>query len=175
MFVFPNVHVLFYLAGMTISFSYDKKQVIQALRYHFLTRPEIKILLILVNVFAIGSAALLYFKVIQPISFLMFSILWFILMLLVWLILPQSIYKNSHTFKDSFIMDFEDEQVVLRTEKGEKAWPWAVFSKFVESPYFFHLYFDARSFFLVPIDAFGDIDERQEARRLLKSKIGGRN
>ena len=53
---------------MTISFSYDKKQVIQALRYHFLTRPEIRILLILVNVFAIGSAVLLYFKIIQPIS-----------------------------------------------------------------------------------------------------------
>jgi hypothetical protein len=159
---------------MTISFSYDKKQVIQALRYHFLNRPEIKTLLILVNVFAIGSAVLLYFNVIQPLSFLMFSILWFILMLLVWLILPQSIYKNSHTFKDNFSMDFEEEQVVLRTEKGEKAWPWTAFSKFVESPYFFHLYFDARSFFLVPTDAFRDLDERQEARRLIKAKIAGK-
>jgi hypothetical protein len=31
---------------MRISFGYDKKQVIHALRYHFITRPEIKILLI---------------------------------------------------------------------------------------------------------------------------------
>ena len=157
---------------MTISFTYEKKQVIQALRYHFLTRPEIKILLILVNVFAIGSAILLYFRVIQPLSFLMFSVLWFILMLVVWRILPMSIYRRSHTFKDSFIMDIEEEHVMLRTEKGEKAWPWAEFSKFVESPYFFHLYFDARSFFLVPTDAFRDIEERQEARKLIKEKIG---
>jgi hypothetical protein len=156
---------------MTISFTYDKKQVIQALRYHFLTRPEIRVLLILVNVFAIGSAILLYFRIIQPMSFLMFSILWFILMLVVWRILPQSIYKRSHTFKDEFSMEISEEHVVLKTQKGQKAWPWHVFSKFVESPYFFHLYFDARSFFLVPTDAFRDIGERQEARRILKEKI----
>lgn len=156
---------------MTISFSYDKKQVLQALRYHFLNRIEIRILLILVNVFAIGTAVLLYFRVIQPFSFLIFSIMWFVLMLVVWRILPQSIYRRSHTFKDHFSMDFNEENVTLITENGQKAWPWNVFSKFIESPYFFHLYFDARSFFLVPTDAFRDIEEKQEARRLLKSKI----
>lgn len=156
---------------MTINFTYNKKQVIQGLRYHFLSRPEIRILLILVNVFAIGSAILLYFQVIQPLSFLMFSVLWFLLMLVVWRILPQSIYKRSHTFQDHFSMDFDEEHIVLRTDKGQKAWPWAVFSKFIETPYFFHLYFDARSFFLVPTDAFKDLEERQEARKLIKSKI----
>jgi hypothetical protein len=156
---------------MTINFSYNKKQVIQALRYHFLTRPEIRTLLILVNVFAIGSAILLYFRIIQPVSFLMFSIMWFILMLIIWRILPQSIYKRSRTFQDHFSMDFDEEHVVLRTDRGQKAWPWDVFSKFVESPYFFHLYFDARSFFLVPTDAFKDIEERQQARKLIRSKI----
>lgn len=156
---------------MTINFSYDKKQVIQALRYHFLTRPEIRILLILVNVFAIGSAILFYFRVIQPISFLMFSILWFTLMLVIWKILPQSIYRRSRTFKDHFSMDFDEDHVILRTDRGQKAWPWDIFSKFVESPYFFYLYFDSRSFFLVPTDAFKDLEERQEARRLLRSKI----
>ena len=58
---------------MTIYFGYDKKQVIQALRYHFLTRPEIKILLILVNVFAILSAVLFGFDKIQPLAFLFFQ------------------------------------------------------------------------------------------------------
>jgi hypothetical protein len=60
---------------------------------------------------------------------------------------------------------------VLRTERGEKAWPWTVFSKFVETPFFFHLYFDPRSFFLVPTDAFKDFEERQAVRELLRSKI----
>ena len=156
---------------MTISFSYDKKQVIQALRYHFLTRPEIRILLILINVFAIGAAVLLYFKIIQPPSFLIFSILWLILMMIVWRILPRSIYKRSRTFKDHFMMDINDEHVLLRTEKGEKEWKWQVFSKFVESPFFFHLYFDSRSFFLVPTDAFETNEEKQKARELMKSRI----
>jgi hypothetical protein len=156
---------------MTISFSYDKKQVLQALRYHFLNRIEIRVLLILVNVFAIGSAILLYFRVIQPLSFLIFSLMWFVLMLVVWRILPQSIYRRSHTFKDHFSMDFNEENVTLTTQNGQKSWPWKVFSKYIESPYFFHLYFDSRSFFLVPTDAFRNIEEKQEVRRLLKSKI----
>jgi len=156
---------------MTISFSYNKKQVIQALRYHFLTRPEIRILLILINVFAIGSAVLLYFKVIQPPSFLIFSILWLILMLIVWRILPRSIYKRSRTFQDHFMMDIEQDHVVLRTEKGEKEWKWQAFSKFVESPFFFHLYFDPRSFFLVPTDAFETNEAKQQAREIMKANI----
>lgn len=158
---------------MTVSFSYDKKKVIQALRYHFLTRPEIRLLLILVNVFAIGSAILLYFRIIQPVSFLIFSFLWFALMLVVWRILPLSIYKRSTTFQDNFSMDFEDQYVALRTQRGEKRWPWEAFSKFVESPYFFHLYFDPRSFFLVPTDSFKDLEDRQAVRHLLKTKING--
>ena len=156
---------------MTIHFGYDKKQVIQALRYHFLNRPEIKILLIIVNVFAITSAVLFYLNIIQALSFLIFSMLWFVLMLVIWRLLPGSIYKRSATFRDRFSMSFEENQVVLETERGSKGWPWKSFSHFIESPYFFHLYFDARSFFLVPKDSFQDITEIQLARQLLRSKI----
>ena len=157
---------------MTVQFGYDKKQVIQALRYHFLMRQEIKVLLVLVNVFAITSAVLFAMKKIQAISFLIFSFLWFCLMLVIWRILPGSIYRRSLTFQDEFIMHFEDENVVLETAKGSKGWPWKKFSYFVESPYFFHLYFDARSFFLVPKDSFKTITDLQSARELLRDKIG---
>lgn len=157
---------------MTIQFGYDKKEVVQALRYHFLSRPEIKILLVLVNVFAILSAVMFSLKKIQPVSFLAFSMLWFILMLVIWRVLPGSIYRRSATFKDHFIMHFEDDAVVLETERGAKGWPWSAFSHFVESHYFFHLYFDARSFFLVPKDAFRDITELQQVRELLRARLG---
>ena len=157
---------------MTVQFGYDKKQVIQALRYHFLMRPEIKILLILINVFAITSAVLFALKKIQALSFLIFSFLWFLLMLVIWRILPGSIYRKNYTFKDHFIMHFEEENVVLETAKGAKGWPWKSFSHFVESPYFFHLYFDARSFFLVPKDSFKSITDLQEAREMLRARIG---
>ena len=156
---------------MTIHFGYDKKQVIQALRYHFLNRPEIKILLIFVNVFAITSAILFYLNIIQALSFLFFSMLWILLMLVIWRILPGSIYRRSATFRDHFSMSFEEDRVVLETERGAKGWAWNKFSHFVESPYFFHLYFDSRSFFLVPKDSFQDITEIQLARQLLRTKI----
>lgn len=157
---------------MTVHFGYDKKQVIQALRYHFLMRPEIKVLLILVNLFAIASAVLFYLKEVQALSFLIFAVLWFVLMLVIWRILPGSIYRKSQTFRDHFTMHFEEEAVVLETVKGAKGWNWKQFSHFVESPYFFHLYFDARSFFLVPKDAFKDITDQQNVRELLRKKIG---
>jgi hypothetical protein len=57
------------------------------------------------------------------------------------------------------------------TERGSKAWQWKDFSSFVESPYFFHLYFDARSFFLVPKDAFTDLAALQQARTILRRNI----
>lgn len=156
---------------MTIHFAYDKKQVIHALRYHFLTRPEIKVLLVLINVFAIFSAVLFAFKQIQPISFLLFSLLWFLLMLIIWRVLPRSIYRKAHTFQDDFSMTFQENEVVLENETGSKAWPWKAFSTFLESPHFFHLYFDSRSFFLVPKDAFANITALQQTRQLLKDKI----
>jgi hypothetical protein len=156
---------------MTIYFGYDKKQVIQALRYHFLTRPEIKVLLIIINVFAILSAVMFALGKVQPIAFLLFSLMWFVLMLAVWSLLPRNIYKKAGTFQDKFSMTFAEEEVTLQNNRGAQSWPWKAFSSFVESPFFFHLYFDSRSFFLVPKDAFKETAELQEARRLIKDKI----
>ena len=38
-------------------FTYEKAKVIQALRYHFITRKEIKVFMVVVNLFALISAA----------------------------------------------------------------------------------------------------------------------
>ncbi|MFI5125112.1 MAG: YcxB family protein [Chitinophagales bacterium] len=156
---------------MIIHFEYDKKQVLQALRYHFISRPEIKILLILLNVFTILSAILFFMHKIQPLSFLTFSLLWFILLITIWRLLPLSVYKRSQTFQDQFSMDLNERDVVLQTERGSHAWQWQEFSSFLESPHFFHLYFNSRSFFLVPKDAFKELDILQQARALLKEKL----
>jgi hypothetical protein len=156
---------------MTIHFGYDKKQVLDGLRSHFFGRPEIRILFILVNVFAILSAIFFYFKKIQAFSFLIFSFLWFLLWLVVRKMLPLSIYKKSHTFHDTFSMNFDTTGILLKTEKGEQTWPWERFSEYKETLYFFHLYFTPRSFFMVPKDAFNDMQDLQEARALLKTSI----
>jgi hypothetical protein len=156
---------------MIIHFGYDKKQVLQALRYHFISRPEIKIMLILLNIFTILSAVLFYLHKIQPVSFLMFSLLWFVLLITIWKLLPLSVYKRSQTFRDQFSMDFNEQEVILQTERGSQAWQWMDFSSYLESPHFFHLYFNSRSFFLVPKDSFKDLGALQQARALLKGKL----
>jgi hypothetical protein len=156
---------------MVIYFEYDKRQVMSALRHHFISRPEIKFLLIIVNIFTILSAILFYLHKIQPISFLLFSFLWFILLLTFWTLLPLSVYKRSQTFQDQFSMNINDHEVILQTALGSHAWAWKEFSSFLESPFFFHLYFTSRSFFLVPKDAFPDLESLQETRNLLKRKL----
>ena len=60
---------------MVVHFSYDKGQVLQALRYHFISRPEIRIMLIIVNVFALICAVLYYFKRITPVAVLTGSLM----------------------------------------------------------------------------------------------------
>jgi hypothetical protein len=151
-------------------FSYNKPKVIQALRYHFITRKEIRLLMIMVNVFAITSAVLFFFKKISPLAFLVGSVLWFSLMIVFWYILPQVIYRKAATFKDSFRVILEDQHMFLENERGSRSWPWKAFSSFIESPHFFHLYFDSRSFFLIPKDAFPPA-EVQEARKIFTEKI----
>src|SRR5450432_3865906 len=116
---------------MVIYFEYDKKQVMSALRHHFISRPEIKFLLVVVNLFTILSAVLFYLHKIQPISFLLFSCLWFILLLTFWTLLPLSVYKRSQTFQDQFSMNFNDHEVVLQTARGSHAWDWKEFSSFL--------------------------------------------
>ncbi len=161
--------LLFY--PLIIKFSYDKKEVIQALRYHFINRPEIRTMIIVVNVFAMSSAALFYFKKVTPFAFLIGSFLWFALMISFWFILPGAVYRRASTFKDHFTMDFKEDDFSVGNERGSRSFQWKAVSKFVETPNFFHLYFDSRSFFLVPKNGFADSDAVFEMRQLLKEKV----
>jgi hypothetical protein len=156
---------------MTIQFGYNKKQVLDGLRGHFFGQPEIRIIVIIINLFAILSAILLAFKKIRVQYFLLFSLLWFVLWLSIRRFLPLSIYKRNSTFRDHFTLNMAEEGIVLETKKGSQQWNWENFSAFKETAYFFHLYFTPRSFFLVPKDSFKDITEIQSARQLLKSHI----
>lgn len=157
---------------MTIQFSYNKKQVIQALRYHFISRLEIKILVIVVNVFALLSAALFFFKKITPLAFLVGSTLWFVLMITIWFLLPITVYRRASTFRDHFTMSFKEDNFTVSNERGSRSWNWNALKNFMETPYFFHLYFDSRSFFLVPKAGFNNDDDVYAMRQILKTKVG---
>lgn len=156
---------------MTIHFTYEKGKVMQGLRYHFITRPELKIMIILVNVFALVAATLFYFKKVTALAFLTGSVLWFMLMISVWFLLPSIIYRRTSTFKDHFDMSFGDNGFSLGNERGSRNWSWHKLSTFTESPHFFHLYFDSRTFFLVPKSGCRSTDEVFQLRQLLKEKI----
>jgi hypothetical protein len=154
-------------------FTYNKGKVIQALRYHFISRREIKVMMILVNVYAIISAILFYSKVISPLAFLLSSALWFILMLLFWFLLPRIIYRKASVFKDRLRTILSANYFEIENNKGSRSWEWKEFSTWIESPHFFHLYFNSRSFFIIPKEAF-EGDNEHEARKIFKASIGNR-
>ncbi|HEY5367934.1 MAG TPA: YcxB family protein [Hanamia sp.] len=151
-------------------FTYSRRKVLQALRFHFFNRNEIKIIIVVVNIFAISAAVLYYTGKIQPLAFLLSSTLWFALMVAFWWVLPFTIYRKATTFKDHFKVSFEEQHLFLENERGSRSWPWKDFSNVVESVNFFHLYFNSQSFFLIPKDAFGK-EKINEARHLLREKI----
>ena len=128
-------------------------------------------MLILVNVFAIASITLYFMKKITPMAFFIGTFLWIILMISFWFVLPGMVYRRAVTFKHEFSMEFGDEGFTLSHEKGSKRWAWGALKNYVESPHFFHLYFDSRSFFLVPKSGCKDSDEVIELRQLIKSKV----
>jgi signal transduction histidine kinase len=151
-------------------FTYNKGKVVQALRYHFISRKEIKVMMVFVNVFAILSAALFFFKKISPLAFLISSMLWFFLMFLFWFLLPGIIYRNNATFKDSFRATLGNDSFSIENQRGSRSWEWREFSTWMESPHFYHLYFNSRAFFIVPKAAF-EGDAEHEARKILSAKI----
>ncbi|PZP50132.1 MAG: hypothetical protein DI598_06240, partial [Pseudopedobacter saltans] len=138
--------------------------------YHFITRPEIKILILVINVFAIISAVLFYMKKIQPLPFILASFIWIVLLIVFWFVLPWYIYRKSATFKDSFIVNTVSSGIELSNSKGNVFWDWAQFSSYFESPGFIHLYFSSRSFFLIPKDNIKP-DQLSEIRKLLQENI----
>ena len=156
---------------MTIHFTYEKSTVMQGLRYHFITRPELRLMIIVVNVFALLSATLFFFKIVTALAFFLGTFLWFMLMISVWFMLPAIIYRRTSTFKDHFDMSFEENGFSLGNERGSRNFPWNALSTFLESPHFFYLYFDSRTFFLVPKSGLRSSDEVFELRQLLKEKI----
>jgi len=155
---------------MQLQFTYNKKQVIQALRLHFISKKEIKLMMIVVNIYAILSAILFYTKKIRPEPFVMGSFIWLMLMIAIWYILPYTIYKKSATFKDRFTIFFYNEEIRLDNGQGIAIWKWAKFNKYFESTYFFHLYFDSKSFFLIPKDNL-TTEKQNEIKKLLQEKI----
>ena len=127
-------------------------------------------MMILVNVFAILSALLFYFHKITALAFLVSSFLWFVMMILFWFLLPNMIYKRSATFRDRFRISLTEQGLGIENDRGSQSWSWKTFSGWMETPFFFHLYFNSRSFFIFPKEAFPG-DEEHAARKIIAAHI----
>jgi len=146
---------------MRIAFAYEKRRVMQALRYHFISRLELRLLILTVNVFAIGSLILFALGKVHPAAFLLSSFLWLLLMVAIWWFLPYVVFKQTRAFQHAFEMDFTSAGFELCHEGKGNAWNWSSLHQWKETPFFFHLYFDPRSFWLVPKDSMKDEDRIQ--------------
>jgi hypothetical protein len=88
-----------------------------------------------------------------------------------WFFLPNTVYRKASTFKDTFKMTFGEFRIRVESQRGYTEWTWDKFYTFLESPHFIHLYFDAKSFFLVPKAALEKEGLLDDVRRLLNEKI----
>jgi hypothetical protein len=120
-----------------------------------------------VNVYAIVTAILLYYKKIRPELFLLGSVLWIVLMLLFWYILPWWFFKKTDLFKYQWQFSFNQQGANLVCPQGEAAWNWLEVKHYFESPAFFHFYFGPKSFFIIPKEPFS-FEEQHEIRGFLK-------
>jgi len=154
---------------MSYSISFKKPAVLQALRYHFMKQSEIKTLMIVINLYAVVTAVLLFMKKIRPEPFLLGSILWIALMLYFWFILPNQFYKKTTLFKERWDFSYTNQSATLVGALGEARWGWDTVTHYFESPEFFHFYFSPKSFFLIPKEGIS-MEDQHEIRGILKDK-----
>jgi hypothetical protein len=155
---------------MTVHFTYDKPKVLQALRYHFINKKDIRLMLILVNLVSLISAALYFARKIEPTVFLMTSLMWVVLMILFWLLMPRMIYNRTRTFQEDFDVSINDSALKLEHSQGGRTWQYADFINWFESPYFLHLYVGPNSFFIIPKEPFS-MEQLQEVREIFRNHI----
>lgn len=155
-----------------VRFKYDKAEVINALRFHFLNRREtkiLKILCIILFLFALWG----YWTSIVSYGLLVGVFVVIVLLTVVfWFILPSAIYRKARTFHEpSISLQYNGEGVAIGTQAGAKHLPWQSFHRVLETNDFFYLYRNSNSFFLIPTKAFASETDRTSFSKFLRGHI----
>ncbi len=157
---------------MELQFQYDKQEVIDALRLHFMNRPEMKLfkgafVLMIVLAFIGYGMGLVTLKMV-----IWIFLLSIVLILLFWYILPYTVYRNAKTFREPTIsLRWTKDGITIGTKGGESSLPWTRFNQILETKQFFYLYRTNKSFFLIPANAFPDREERVAFSELLQNQF----
>lgn len=158
---------------MHLEFSYNKEEVLNALRYHFMQRGEIKVfrntLFILLVAALVGCA----FKLVTVSTLIGIAAMVLLIGLVFWYLLPMSIYNKAATFKDDIRLNYSEDGIMIstRTSEHQRQISWTNFTQIVEAKNFFFLYRDKKTFFLIPTSAFKTKAAQQEFGRLARNMI----
>lgn len=157
---------------MELHFQYEERNVINALRFHFMNRPEIKLFktILIVTIVFVFVGYFTNFITLKTLVWIFLLLI--VLILFFWYILPFSVYKRAKTFKEPEItLRCTEDTLTIVTKQGESRIPWSRFSSVVETQACFYLYRTNKSFFLIPAYTFADRDERVAFGEMLQSLI----
>lgn len=158
---------------MHLEFSYNKEEVVHALRYHFMQRGEIKVFrntLFALLAFAMAGYA---FKMVTIGALIGIVAMVLLIVGAFWFMLPVSIYNKAATFKDNIQLNYSEEGITIstRTSEQKRMLSWNTFTQVVEARNFFFLYRGKKNFFLIPTKAFKTEAAQKEFGLLAKNKI----
>lgn len=159
---------------MHLEFSYNKGEVLHALRYHFMQRGEIKVFRNTLIILLLATLTGYFFSVVTVGALTGIVIMVLVLGWVFWYLLPVSIYNKAATFKDKISLQYSDEglQISTRASDHQRLISWSNFSRVVETSKFFFLYRDKKTFFLIPISAFKTEQAYSDFAAMLKAKFG---
>jgi hypothetical protein len=158
---------------MHLEFSYNKEEVLHALRYHFMQRGEIKVFRNTIFILLAFTMAGYAFEIVTIGALIGIAAMVLLIILVFWFLLPVSIYNKAATFKDDIQLKYSEEGITIstRTSEQQRMLSWSTFTRVVETKYFFFLYRGKKNFFLVPTSAFKSEAAQQEFSHLANNKI----
>ena len=126
---------------MHLEFSYNKEEVLNALRYHFLQRGEIKVFrntLFILLAFTLAGFA---YRLVTVGALICIASMVVLIVLVFWYMLPVSIYNKANTFKDDIHLNYSEEGITISTRSSEveKQLSWKNFTQLVEAKNFIFL------------------------------------
>ncbi|HEY0273561.1 MAG TPA: YcxB family protein [Chitinophaga sp.] len=160
---------------MHLEFSYKKNEVLNALRYHFLHRGEVKVFQITLLIFILFTITGYWFHVVNRNALAGVTGMTLLIAWSFWYLLPISTYNKAATFQDNIRLRVNEEGMTITTgQGGDRSLGWQRFSQVVETPKFIYLYRDKKSFFLIPLSAFQTAEARTDFMQLLQRRFPGK-
>jgi hypothetical protein len=158
---------------MHVEFSYNKADVLTALRYHFMQRGEIKVYRITLAILLLITLMGFFFNLVTSSALIGIFAMVAIIVWAFWYLLPLSTYNKAATFKDEIKLGYSEEGLLISTRASDhqRQLYWNNFTRLVETRKFFFLYRDKKSFLLIPTSAFENDAARNSFSNLVKGKI----